>query len=233
MTQHIASEPGSPSLTSRPDDSCVLHIDKLCFGYSGQPIFGELSASIPQGVTLVKGGDGRGKTSLLRLLAGELLPDSGDLQIGACNSKNQASAYRQQVFRCDTQTDAFDQHTVSAYLALQCSKWPAFDQQLLTQAIKGLALAEHLHKNIFMLSTGSKRKVWLAAAFAAGAAVTLLDEPFSALDAPSIRFVLERLQEANFNSKPGQDSQSPRAWVLADYQAPDVVALASVLDLGD
>ena len=35
------------------------------------------------------------------------------------------------------------------------------------------------------LSAGTRRKVWLAGAFASGAAVTLLDEPFAALDLPT------------------------------------------------
>jgi ABC-type Mn2+/Zn2+ transport system ATPase subunit len=76
-----------------------------------------------------------------------------------------------------------------------------------------------------MLSTGTKRKVWLAAAFASGAAVTLLDEPFAALDKTSIGLVIALLQEA---------AQHPtRAWVVADYAPPQGVALALTIDLGD
>ena len=76
-----------------------------------------------------------------------------------------------------------------------------------------------------MLSTGSKRKVWLAAAFASGAPVTLLDEPFAALDQASIGFVMELLQDA---------AQHPtRAWVLAHYEAPGEVPLAAIIELAD
>jgi energy-coupling factor transporter ATP-binding protein EcfA2 len=78
---------------------------------------------------------------------------------------------------------------------------------------------------MYMLSTGSKRKVWVAAAFAAGAAHTLLDDPFAALDQPSIRFVLGLLQEVA--------SDPMRAWLVADYQAPAGLSLASVIDLPD
>ena len=78
---------------------------------------------------------------------------------------------------------------------------------------------------MYMLSTGSKRKVWLAAAFAAGAALTLLDDPFAALDQPSIRFVLGLLKEAATDPE--------RAWLLADYQAPPGLSLAAVIDLPD
>ena len=233
MTQIPTAEPGSTPLPLRqtPEAACVLHIEQLGFGYPGQPLFSQLSAAIPPGVTLIKGGDGRGKTSLLRLLAGELQPASGDMQIHGLSLAKQPDAYRQQVFRCDTQTDAFDALTLGEYFGLQRSRWSAFNDQALADAIEGLGLAEHLHKNIFMLSTGSKRKVWLAAAFAADAAVTLLDEPFSALDAPSIRFVLARLQDAGDLTHIAQNRQ--RAWLVADYEAPAGLMLASVIDLGD
>jgi energy-coupling factor transporter ATP-binding protein EcfA2 len=82
-----------------------------------------------------------------------------------------------------------------------------------------------LDKNIFMLSTGSKRKLYLAAAFASGAALTLLDTPFAALDKVSIRFALTLLAEA------AQDNT--RLWVLADYAQPDGMTLPTLIDLGD
>jgi ABC-type Mn2+/Zn2+ transport system ATPase subunit len=88
-----------------------------------------------------------------------------------------------------------------------------------------LGLAPHIDKPLYMHSTGSKRKVWLAAALASGATLTLLDEPFAALDKSSIRRILELLQEAA--------QHTHRAWVVADYEAPPGVALAHTIDLGD
>ena len=78
---------------------------------------------------------------------------------------------------------------------------------------------------MYMLSTGSRRKVWLAAAFSAGATLTLLDDPFAALDRPSIAFTLAMLHKAA--------TDPARAWLLADYQAPTGLSLASVIDLPD
>ena len=217
-----------------PDSACVVRIEQLTFGFGNQLLFEGLSAVIPAGVTLVKGGDGRGKTTLLRLLAGELQATAGELQINGIKQMSRPEDYRQQVFRCDTQSNAFGQHTPNDHFELQRSRWPLFSMQILQEAIDGLGLAEHLQKNIFMLSTGSKRKVWLAAAFAAGATVTLLDEPFAALDAPSIRHVLARLQQASTQAVYDPAAQqTARAWVVADYEAPAGLAITSVIDLGD
>ena len=78
--------------------------------------------------------------------------------------------------------------------------------------VEGFALGPHVHKPLYMLSTGSRRKVWLTAALAAGTALTLLDEPFAALDMPSVRFLREALNDASRHAS--------RAWVLADHEAP-------------
>ncbi len=74
-----------------------------------------------------------------------------------------------------------------------------------------------------MLSTGSRRKVMLIAALAAGATVTLLDQPFVSLDQASIRVIKEFLTEAA--------EQAGRAWIVADYEAPSDLPIASVLQL--
>jgi len=47
---------------------------------------------------------------------------------------------------------------------------------------------------MYMLSTGSKRKVWLAAALASGRPLALLDEPEGALDARSIGCLWKAVQ---------------------------------------
>jgi ABC-type nitrate/sulfonate/bicarbonate transport system ATPase subunit len=89
--------------------------------------------------------------------------------------------------------------------------------------IEGFGLQQHLVKPLYMLSTGSRRKVWLSAALAAGAPLTLIDQPFAALDAPSIRFLTEQLHAAS------QDHS--RVWLLADHAPPDGVALAGIIEL--
>ncbi|WP_323505501.1 ABC transporter ATP-binding protein [Herbaspirillum sp. RTI4] len=180
---------------------------------------------MPPGITLVLGGDGRGKTTLLRLLAGELAAQSGRLQLNdACLSDNPA-AYRQQVFATNPRSDAFDPMTAIAYFKLQQGLHPEFNEPLLATLIDGLSLQPHLEKELFRLSTGSKRKVWLAAAFASGAVLTLIDEPFAALDQASIDFVLTHLRSVA--------DHPARAWVISHYELPVDLPLAARIDLGD
>lgn len=173
----------------------------------------------------MQGGDGRGKSTLLRLLAGALPADAGQLQLNGVSLKEQPEAFRRQLFWIEPRTDTFDQLTPSQYFDTVSSRYPGFYAGLIGPLVEGLDLKQHMGKQLFMLSTGSKRKVWLTAAFASGAAVFLLDEPFAALDAPSIAFVKKQLQ--------GISTQPGRAAVIADYAAPSGVPLAGMIDLGD
>ena len=214
---------GRPIEHSPIASSAILQVTGLSFRYPEHELFAGWSARIPPGVTLVRGGDGSGKSTLLRVLAGDLPVQGGDLQIGEWQLAQHGAAYRQQVFRVDPRSTDFDPITPLEYFKTLHRQYPGFDDRAVGGLMEGLSLGPFKDKPLYMLSTGSKRKVWLAAAFASGAAVTLLDEPFAALDKTSIGFVTTLLQEAA--------SDPARAWVLADYEAPAGVSLAAVIDL--
>ena len=203
----------------------LLQVESLAFGYPQRELFTDWSARIGPGVTLVRGGDGSGsgKTALLRLLAGDRPARSGLLRLHGVRLDAQPIAYRQQVFWADPQSQAFERVTALDYFESLRQAYPGFDDRALATLIGGLSLVEYQSKPLYMLSTGSKRKVWLAGAFASCAAVTLLDQPFAALDKASIEFVRQLL---------AQTADHPaRAWVLADYEAPRGVVLAAVIEL--
>jgi ABC-type multidrug transport system ATPase subunit len=205
----------------------VLTVEGLSFRYPDPKVelFANWSTAILPGVTLVQGGDGRGKSTLLRLLAGALPADAGQLQLNGVSLKAQPEAYRRQLFWVEPRSTGFDQLTPLQYFESLRAQYTGFDAAVAEQLAEGLGLEPHLHKQLFMLSTGSKRKVWLAAAFASGAELLLLDEPFAALDAPSIAFIKQLLRDGS--AHPG------RAVVIADYEAPEHVVLAGLVDLGD
>jgi ABC-type multidrug transport system ATPase subunit len=177
-------------------------------------------------VSLVRGGDGAGKTTLVRLLAGELAAQAGELQIKRVNLKEQPSAYRQQVFWVEPRSTSFDDISPTDYFSSLHKTYSQFDYASIGALAEGLSLTEHLRKPMYMLSTGSKRKVWLAAAFASGAPLVLLDGPFAALDKPSINYVKQLLKEAA--------THAARAYVVTSYDAAALgdVPLAARIDLG-
>jgi ABC-type multidrug transport system ATPase subunit len=216
-----------PTITpSRPTLPAILQADNLHFGYPQHPLFAGLTLHAPPGVSLVHGGDGVGKTTLLRLLAGDLAAQAGDLQVQQVRLKDQPSAYLKQVFWVEPRSTSFDNISATDYFASLHAAYPQFDNPAIGALAEGLSLTEHLHKPMYMLSTGSKRKVWITAAVASGAALVLLDDPFAALDKPSIAYVKQLLGEVA--------QQTARAYVVTSYDAAALgdVPLVATLDLG-
>jgi ABC-type multidrug transport system ATPase subunit len=218
----------TPETSPESTPPVTLQLQGVGFQYLQHPVFAGLSAKLSGGVVLVRGGDGRGKTTLLRLLAGDLPLQTGQLHLNGHCAATQPQAYRQQVYWIDPRSEVHDQITPLQYFAQLRQRYPGFpstDGARLDELLTGLSLVPHLHKPLYMLSTGSKRKVWLAGALAAGAALTLMDDPFAALDKPSIDFVLQQLTAA---------ARDPaRVCVFSGYEAPDNVPLVQVIDLGD
>lgn len=220
------SAPAAPGDSRTAAKAAVLSATGLGMAFEpGRPLFSGLSVEIPAGITLVRGGDGRGKSTLMRLLAGALPAGQGTLQIDGIGLKDDPAGYRRQVFWTEARNDAFDEMTPPAFFDTVRGRHAAFDAALLGHLIDALGLEPHLPKQLFMLSTGSKRKVWAAAALASKARVTLIDEPFAALDAPSVHGLLQSLQ--------AEAAAGDRAFVIADYEPPEGLALTGLIDLGD
>ena len=207
----MAPSPATP----HPDP--LLRARDLGFAYPGHALFTDLSFDIAPGLTLLRGGDGRGKTTLLRLIAGEVEPTAGRIERDVASLFFEAPA--------DPSHDAV---VVRDWLAARQQRFHAWRADSAAELIEDFGLAEHLDKPMFMLSTGSRRKVGLVAAAASQAALTLVDMPCAALDAPSTRRLMRLLAEAA--------TQSTRAWVIADHELPAGLAGLhglAVVDLGD
>jgi ABC-type multidrug transport system ATPase subunit len=201
----------------------ILQAHGLTFAFPQQQVFNDFSATIPAGITYIVGDESTGKSSLLKLFAGDLTPQAGSTVVCGISQADSLASYKQHVFWVDPRTSAHDGISPSEYFDLQRRIYPAFDDVMLATLIEGLSLNDHASKAMYMLSAGSKRKVWLAAAFASGAAVTLLDEPFAALDKASINFLIQQLEISAQKSK--------RAWVIADYEVPQNLTTNYTIDL--
>ena len=197
--------------------SSLFEAENLAFSFPGLDLLSDLSFAIKPGLTLLRGGSGRGKKTLLRLISGELQPSSG---LAVRRAKTQW---------CEDPADpGSDDIVARAWLAARRPRFSQWQADLETELIEGFGLSPHIDKPLYMLSTGSRRKVGLLGAAASGAELTMIDRPFAALDASSSRLLAQLLAEASA----GQSL----AWVIADYELPACLsglALAGLIDLGD
>lgn len=207
-----------------PMPASVLQVNGLHYQWPGIPLFQDLNLHLPPGVSVVHGEESSGKTTLLRLLAGDLHANTGNFVLRGVPHDAHTDAYRAQVFRTEPRSEALDAISAQAWFATLSTRYAGFDVATARNLAHGFGLEPHIDKPMYMLSAGSKRKVWLCAAFAAGTAITLIDEPFAALDMSSIRFLHALLREAS--------EHTARAWLLADHSPPDGLLLRTQLVLG-
>jgi ABC-type multidrug transport system ATPase subunit len=132
-------------------------------------------------------------------------------------------ACRRNVFFVEPTTDRFDQVTARECTASLVEGDTGFNKDRWQALAEGFALTPHLDKKMFMLSTGSKRKVWMAAGLASGRPLVLLDEPTAGLDGPSTRCLWATLA--------GFAEQSGQAVVVASSAPVDTVPLAQTIEL--
>jgi ABC-type nitrate/sulfonate/bicarbonate transport system ATPase subunit len=206
-----------PVETPRFAPAPLVRAESLGFAWpDGPTVLAHADFVVEGGTMLVLGGDGRGKTTVLRLLAGELAPTSGRL-------------LREPVplFWRDPRDPADDALGVEAWLAREQARFATWDALQAASLLDGFALQPHLGKSLFQLSTGSRRKLWLVAALACGAPLRLLDTPFSALDAPARALLARELLRIA--------DQRGVACVVADFACPPGLEgrVSTLIDLGD
>ena len=196
--------------------TALVRVEGLRFGFEA-PLFNDLSFDIPQGVSCIVGGESRGKTTLLRLLAGQLQAHSGVIH------RSGQDPLKPQCFWHPVRDNNWDPLTPRAWCTQLQTRYPRMDLGTLDAVAERLNLSEHMDKAMFMLSSGSQRKVIWLAAMVSCADLLLMDEPFAALDLASIRAL-----QAMLTAWP-----HPSAWVLADYQVPAMVPVQTCIELGD
>lgn len=187
----VAQASLSPSSTREE----ALTVRDLSFRYPGSPLplLSGIQFTVRKGsLTVLAGPSGCGKTTLLRLLAGLLTPESGQITRADVLSyvPQEPHLYNATLFENITlfQQDCSEQAVRQALKALCLSKWAeALPQGLMTPLGEGGQ----------SLSQGQRKRLGLARALVQDRPLILLDEPTAALDeatAATIREVLLSLK---------------------------------------
>jgi ATPase subunit of ABC transporter with duplicated ATPase domains len=142
-----------------------IRLERVSFAYAdAAPILVASDLHLPAGWTALVGENGTGKTTLLRLLAGELAPDAGRVRVEPAHAR--LVLCRQTVELCEqdaavlAQDDGGDAHRIRGQLDLhpaQLARWPT-------------------------LSPGERKRWQIGAALHAQPDVLLLDEPTNHVD---------------------------------------------------
>ena len=161
----------------------VLAVDRLAKGYGGPPVFTDVTFDVGRGErVLIMGLNGAGKTSLLRILAGETVQDGGTFSFG---HGAEPGYYAQEHEGLQEGVD------VLAHMRAASGA----DDQTLRSLLGMFGLpGEMAFQDAGTLSGGEKTKLALAQLVAGRKNLLLLDEPTNNLDPPSRSAIAEALQ---------------------------------------
>ncbi len=163
----------------------IVELKNVHVAFDGETVLDGLNLSIEdkEFITLL-GPSGCGKTTTLRLIAGFLDPDSGDVIFEGKNL-NGVPAYKRQVNTIFQRYALFPHLNVYENVAfgLRVKKMPEAEiRKKVTEMLSLVNLSGFEKRNIDTLSGGQQQRVAIARAIANHPKVLLLDEPLAALD---------------------------------------------------
>ncbi len=169
-----------------PCGTTVITAEHMCKGYGGPPVFEDVSFDLGRGERLlVLGLNGAGKTSLLRILAGETNADLGQFAFG---HQVQCGYYAQEHDNLDTNASLLDNIRREVPPGVQLTE----TQLRGLLGMFGLS-GEKVFQKSGTLSGGEKTKLALAMLMVGRNNLLLLDEPTNNLDPPSREAVADAL----------------------------------------
>lgn len=184
----------------------LVEIDSLSFSRGARTIYQDISIKIPRGkTTAIMGPSGIGKTTLLKLMAGQLTPDAGDIRfmgqsIPAMNRQQlfKARRHMSMLFQSGalfTDMTVFDNVAFPLREHTQLSEALIRNMVLMKLQAVGLRGAEQLMPS--ELSGGMARRAALARAIALDPELIMYDEPFAGQDPISMGVLVKLIKELN------------------------------------
>jgi phospholipid/cholesterol/gamma-HCH transport system ATP-binding protein len=188
------------------DQSAMVELEQVSFAYGSRRILNNISLRIPRGkVVAIMGGSGCGKTTILRLIGGQVKPLTGRVLV---ENQSVADLTAQQLFLLRRKMGMlfqmgalFTDQTVFENVAFQMREHTTLTDELIRNLVLmklqavGLRGAHSLMPS--ELSGGMARRVALARTIALDPELILYDEPFAGLDPISLGVIGQLVRRFN------------------------------------
>jgi ATP-binding cassette subfamily F protein 3 len=172
--------------TSRRPGDVIIEAERISKTLGEKQLFSDVSFQIQRGQRVgIMGPNGCGKTTLLRIILGELPPDTGSVQLGH-----------------QVDIGYYDQHleTVLDDITVIRAVWPPDDPSITEQQMRDFCArfgltGEMVYQKVGSLSGGERSRVVLARIAALNVNLLVLDEPTNHLDIWACESLEEALQQ--------------------------------------
>jgi phospholipid/cholesterol/gamma-HCH transport system ATP-binding protein len=188
----------------------LIEISGLQFERAGRPIFSGLDLAIPRGrITAIMGPSGTGKTTLLRMITGQLRAGQGTVRIAAgtgmvdIGTLDKAAIYQLRrrmgmLFQNSALLTDLDVFENVAFPLREITDLPdRLVRTVVLMKLEAVGLRGAARLMPAELSGGMSRRVAMARALVLDPELLLYDEPFAGLDPISLGVILRLIRETN------------------------------------
>jgi heme exporter protein A len=179
------------------EPAAELHAVTKLFGAT--PILRQIDFSLERGnAAILIGGNGAGKSTVIRLLAGLARPTSGVISILGCEGGRLTPDHRRRIGVLTHQSWLYPNLTARENLLFHMHLRGVNSDapQLAEIWLKKVGLHNSANTRVREFSRGMEQRLASARAFLSGTELLLLDEPFASLDSGGIQIVRDILRTA-------------------------------------
>lgn len=196
-----------------------LQLNNIHFSYARKKsLYASFSATLQKGyITALLGTNGSGKTSLLKLCCGLLVPDKGAVEADGYKVSSRHSKAMEQLFYVPDSL-SLPNTTAAQYARITGCFYKDYDSVCYTKLLERFQVPAN--KTMGDLSFGQQKKVGLALAFAVNTPYLLLDEPTNGLDPQSMDTLKQIIAES---------AHEERSIVISTHHLRDVENLCDDL----
>ena len=235
MESHSPRDPSEAGILSgfrlgEAGDDVLVRIRGLVFGHGGRRIFDGVDLDLPRGkVTAVMGPSGTGKTTLLKLIGGQLRPESGRIEV---DGQDVHALSKAELFRLRTRmgmlfqsgallTDLSVFDNVAYPLREHTNLPESMIRKLVLIKLEAVGLRGARELMPSELSGGMARRVALARAIALDPMMIMYDEPFTGQDPISMGVLVNLIRRLNDASR--------LTSIVVSHDVADTLAIADYL----
>src|SRR5918995_5498006 len=203
----MSSNPASSKPVASTGQDTIVEVRDVHYSIGGRAIFSGLNLQIPRGrITAIMGPSGTGKTTLLRLITGQVRPERGQvlfdgIDVSQLSTRELYTLRRRMgmLFQNGALLTDIDVFENVAFPLREHTKLPeALIRNIVLTKLQAVGLRGAARLMPSELSGGMARRVALARAIASDPGILVYDWPFVGLDPISMGMIVRLVRQMNF-----------------------------------